>query len=401
MVGKEKLLGVQYLRATAALMVAYYHLRTQIPAFLPALSFDRVVSSAHLSSGVYVFFVISGFIMYVTGRNLSAGDFVRRRLVRILPLYWTVTLAVCVVAVVAPHAVHRTDVTAEYVTKSLLFVPYNNPTQQDVLFPILVPGWSLNYEMAFYAIFAAALLAPARWRTWIIGAVLGSCVLAGVLRSRPEMLDLWGFYTSSRLLMFAAGIGLGMVYTRLRPRSSPTMMLGSPWSGADGVYSFEASHGSQWRGRCRNGEAVVMDARPRLPRWACAALVGIGFWMILGSAFTGEAQRIAQLWGSLAIVGGTVAWEYQYGLPKWRALLLLGDASYSLYLVHLFAFGITRTLWSRLHWQGGIAAYCFATTSILVAVTLALATYRLIERPALTILTRKPRPPPVITPLSA
>lgn len=383
---KAKVLGIQYLRAGAALMVAYYHLQSQIPAFTPALSFDRVINSAHLSSGVYVFFVISGFIMYVTGRKLSAAEFVRRRLVRILPLYWSVTLAVSLIAVLAPHAVHRTDVTAEYVAKSMLFVPYANPTQHALLFPILVPGWSLNYEMAFYALFALGLLAPARWRMAIVGGVLGTCVTAGLLRSRPEMFSVWGFYTSSRLLLFAAGIGLGMVYTRLRPRSAPTMTLGAPWAAANGVHWLRTADGSPWKGRCKKGDTLVTDARPQLPRAVCAALVLVGLWMILGDF--GAFTRSAQSWGSVEIVAGAVAWEYQYGLPRWRALLLLGDASYSIYLIHIFAFGFTRELWLHLHGRAAAEPALFAAFSMLVAVGFGLITYHSIERPALAILTR-------------
>jgi len=336
MAEKKKLVGVQYLRGIAALMVAYFHLRTQIPAFTADLSFDRVLNSDHLSTGVYVFFVISGFIMYVTGRNLSASDFVRRRLVRILPLYWSLTLAVCAVAILAPHLVHRTDVTAEYVAKSMLFVPYSNPSQDQLLYPVLVPGWSLNYEMGFYALFAAALLAPRQWRTWIITGALGICALAGVIHSRSEVLNVWGFYTSSRLLLFAAGIGLGVAYTRLR-----------------------------------------------LSRWVCAGLVLAGFWMILGDGLTGKALRLEEFLGSVAIVAGLAVWEHQYGLPTIRALLLLGDASYSLYLVHIFVFGITRTIWRHLHVHGAAA---FATFSMLAAVGAALMTYTLIEVPSIALL---------------
>lgn len=328
------------------MMVAYFHLRAQVPEFARDLSFHWIVDSDRLSSGVSIFFVISGFIMYVTGRKLTAANFIRRRIARILPLYWSITLAVCAVAIAAPHAVRRTDVTLEYLAKSLFFIPYHNPTQLGLLFPILVPGWSLNYEIAFYALFSVALLAPPRWRTSIIGGALGTCALAGSLRPRPELLDIWGFYTSSQLLLFAAGIALGALYTQLQARA------------AEGV-------------------------RPQLPRWACAGLALIGFWMILGD-WPGQVMGLT---GSVAIVTGIVAWEHQYGLPRWRGLLLLGDASYSLYLVHLVAFGITRALWGHLGAHGALGAAGFAATSMVAAVSLALVTYRFIELPALAMLT--------------
>lgn len=339
---KSKLLGIQYLRAFAALMVVYYHLAGQVPAFAPYFHFDTVIDSAHLWSGVCVFFVISGFIMYVTGRKLTAGEFAWRRIARIVPLYWAVTLAVCALALVDPRLLHSTDLTIGNAVRSLLFLPYSNPTQGGMLFPILVPGWTLNYEVAFYALFAVALLF--RWRMWIVGGVLCVGALLGVIHPQARMLSIWGFYTSTMLLLFAAGILLGAAYIKVKER---------PMS-------------------------------RRLPRWACALTMLAGLWLILGDL---RPFALAQLIGSVAIVGGAVAWEHQYGLPRWKWLLLLGDASYSIYLVHLFAFGLTRTAWKHLH-SG--SALMFALFSAGTAIALALLTYRYIERPALKLLIRSP-----------
>lgn len=341
--GKEKLVGVQYLRAIAALMVAYYHLVDQIPAFAHTLSFSSVLSSQRLSAGVDIFFVISGFIMYVTGRDLSAGEYAWRRLVRIVPLYWALTLVVCAIAVLDAATLHRTDVTAEYAIKSLLFLPYHNPTQQDLLFPLLAPGWTLNYEMAFYALFALALLLP-RYRMRAVCFVLLALTLAGMLRARPEMLSISGFYTSSRLALFAAGITLGWL------------------------------HGTR---------------RLHISRVLCAALILAGFWGVLTDWTPVESSRWAELASATAIVTGVLAWEQQFGLPRLRIPLLLGDASYSIYLAHLFAFGLVRSIWS--HVDG--LPWAFATASMMAAVALALVTYRLIERPALRLLsgTRQPQ----------
>ena len=57
-----QLIGVQYLRAIAALMVAYYHALDQIPQYLPYLN-RYLLGKAHLANGVDLFFVISGFLI--------------------------------------------------------------------------------------------------------------------------------------------------------------------------------------------------------------------------------------------------------------------------------------------------------------------------------------------------
>lgn len=340
MPGKKKLIGVQYLRAVAALMVAYYHLIGQIPPYSPDFSFAHFLSSQRLPTGVDIFFVISGFIMYVTGRGLSAGEFASRRFTRIVPLYWILTLAICAIAMLDAAALRRTDVTIEYAAKSLLFIPYHNPGEHNLLFPMLVPGWTLNYEMAFYALFGVALLLPKyRMRTLVI--LLLVLVAGGMIWSRPEMFDRWGFYTSNRLALFAAGIVLGGIYT-----------------------------------------AGILQ----IPRLLCGGLVLAGFWGALTNWQPVATDRWLELASAVAIVVGVVAWEGQFGIPRWRVPLLLGDASYSIYLAHPFAFGITRTAWRHLNGP----PWAFAILSMLVAIALAIATYRLIEQPTVHWLAGRP-----------
>jgi exopolysaccharide production protein ExoZ len=237
---------------------------------------------------------------------------------------------------------HRTDLTAQYLIKSLLFVPYANPGHGGELFPILVPGWTLNYEMAFYSLFALTLFAPARWRAWLIGAAISAAAVLGLLYPRERMYSIWGFYTGAIVLLFAAGVLLGAAYVRARDRK----------------------------------------LHLHVPKWVCAASIILGFWVILADL---PHFPLWQLAGSVVIVGGVVAWEYQYGLPRWRVPLLLGDASYSIYLVHLFAFGLVRTAWNHLHFE---SASAFAVLAIGSAIALALLTYQLIERPSLGLLMR-------------
>jgi exopolysaccharide production protein ExoZ len=336
MAEKDKLIGVQYLRAIAALMVAYYHLISQIPAFSGALSFTRVVTTQRLFSGIDIFFVISGFIMYVTARKLSAGEFAWRRLIRIVPLYWILTLALCAMAMLDAANVHHADITPGHVLKSLLFIPYHNPAQGGMLWPALVPGWTLNYEMAFYALFAGSLLLP-KYRTRTVVAVLAAAVVAGAIWSRSETLSVWGFYTSNRVGLFAAGMVLGRAY----------------------------------------GSGTL-----RMPRWLCVALVLVGFWGVLSDWPPVATDRSIELVSSIAIVLGVLAWERQFGMPRWRPALWLGDASYSIYLAHLFAFGIVRSLWK--HVEG--PAWEFAAISMAAAIVFGILTYSMLERPSLQLL---------------
>lgn len=105
--GTDRILSIQALRALAAALVAIVHLIMSAepipgsPRWIVAIK-DAAVPFGH--SGVDMFFVISGAIMFIITRNgesssrfLQTGKFLFRRIVRVYPLYW-VTLAAAVAA---------------------------------------------------------------------------------------------------------------------------------------------------------------------------------------------------------------------------------------------------------------------------------------------------------------
>ena len=142
--------GIQVLRAIAALMVVTQHSRHSVPGseFLPLFG----------GAGVDIFFIISGFVMSYTSpiigggmkAKLKAADiFFRKRLARIVPLYW---LALAWVA--------RRDFSTpnNHLVEDFLFIPHFHYLHPTWLSPIIIQGWTLNYEMFFYFVFAIAML---------------------------------------------------------------------------------------------------------------------------------------------------------------------------------------------------------------------------------------------------
>ena len=105
--------------------------------------------------GVDIFFVISGFIMmYVTEK--SHKNFFLKRIIRIIPIYWILTFGVFLVAILKPDLLNNTTADYEHLLKSLFFIPFNkNETGH---FPVLFLGWTLNYEMIFYVIFTITII---------------------------------------------------------------------------------------------------------------------------------------------------------------------------------------------------------------------------------------------------
>jgi exopolysaccharide production protein ExoZ len=133
--------SIQYLRAFAALSVLLFHITQRG-------SHGVTVGAA----GVDVFFVISGFIMatITNARVITPFEFLRDRLVRIAPAYWIVTLFLVLLAAAVPLSFPTFTAPAYHLLFSLAFIPHTDPLGGS--FPVLVPSWTLNYEMFFYGL---------------------------------------------------------------------------------------------------------------------------------------------------------------------------------------------------------------------------------------------------------
>ena len=109
--------------------------------------------------GVFVFFGISGFIMVTTryesfGSVRSSVDFMLSRIIRLLPIY---AIATTLKYINKCHAGDECNFI--YYIKSLLFIPYI--AEMETLYrPTIRQGWTLNYEMFFYLVFAISPAIP-------------------------------------------------------------------------------------------------------------------------------------------------------------------------------------------------------------------------------------------------
>jgi exopolysaccharide production protein ExoZ len=347
---RPKLLGVQYLRAAAAIMVAYLHLEIQLPQFSQFLVAHGLIDSGRLKSGVDIFFVISGFIMYVTSREVGPGEFAARRIIRIVPLYWMLTLGLALALYLQPQLFRTTVLSVQFLLKSLFFIPYPNPGQNGDLAPLLVPGWTLNFEMFFYLIFTAVLFFRLRYRLVLSGLIFLIFYALGNFAAHDSSHSLWVFYGSGQIFEFWLGMFIGHFY---------------------------------------------LQDRLRIPRSVSFVLIVVGFALLLLNYQSAPAALrslgdgvLGFLVPSTAIVLGVVALE-RSGTTAYHWLpALLGDASYSLYLGHIFFLGFARALWPRLPvpQSGAVAAIAFALFSLALTLAGAVLLYKLAEKPLLTVL---------------
>jgi exopolysaccharide production protein ExoZ len=131
------------------------------------------------AAGVDIFFVISGFVMWVisASHDTPPHRFMANRLRRIIPLYWIATIGLATLAALTPTHLPSVKPSLDHALLSLLFIPHYNADGR--IWPLLVPGWTLNYEMFFYALFTIALLFSPRRRLILLSTVMVALVLAG------------------------------------------------------------------------------------------------------------------------------------------------------------------------------------------------------------------------------
>lgn len=333
------LVSVQALRFLAAAMVLLGHLQD-------SLRRGRIKGAEAVSdptmipwhAGVDIFFVVSGFIMFFMsaahfGSPGAPGQFLRRRAIRVIPLYWLFTSLMIAVILALPGKVVHDDLDAPHLMATYFFIPW--PNADGAVQPLLSVGWTLNFEMLFYALFAAAMLLPLRAGMIALATAFGGLVIVGWALSLPEPFATW---TKPLILEFLFGIGIAALYMK-GVRLPVLARLGLVAAGAALLIAGEAA-----------------GLRGEVGRWllwgAPSALIAAGF--IFGGDFP-----------SSGFTG---------------ALRLGGDASYSLYLSHLFSLRAIGLAWPVLGISNGWAFIAVAGTGSIVAAVLV---YLLVEKPML------------------
>jgi peptidoglycan/LPS O-acetylase OafA/YrhL len=238
-------------------------------------------------AGVDIFFVISGFVIVHASRSLfaqpgAAGVFIQRRIARIVPLYWLMTSLLLIEMIFDPGAINGAIGGLGFVLKSYLFIPAARP--DGVVQPVLGLSWTLNYEMFFYLVFTPFLWlrqAPAVCGASLLLAVFVLAGHAGMLHG--VILQTW---SNPIILEFCAGMIIALI-------------AGSP-------------------------------RKTRLSNPACIALAGLALIIF---AWQPPLPDIAAKGIPAALLLAAAA----LGKPAQnQTALILGDASYALYLVHPF-----------------------------------------------------------------
>lgn len=196
----QKLENLQTLRAIAACLVIICHAIGNYVTWQHLAYPTETVIWNIGKLGVAMFFVISGFIMMFIHHDDfqtkgAIKSFYLKRLVRVVPMYWIFTLLVALKIFLQGRALEIIDL-----IKSLLFIPYQNVS--GLWRPVHDLGWTLNLEMYFYVIFGLALLMKKKIGLFFLFAAIVTPLVLNHYFSMAK------FYSDPVVVYFLVGVAI-------------------------------------------------------------------------------------------------------------------------------------------------------------------------------------------------
>jgi peptidoglycan/LPS O-acetylase OafA/YrhL len=296
------------------------------------------------ASGVNFFFVLSGIVIlhahwFDLGRPDRLGSYAWKRFRRIYPIYWVVLLVLLSLYFAFPTFGQGFERQPAAIVDSFFLLPVFQ------MKTIIAVAWTLQHEILFYIVFAV-LLIKKRWGQFALGLwMLASFACIWLPPNHPWL----GFYLAPIHLLF----GMGMLGRMLWQRFT--------WNGGTlavvGVVGFF-------------GCAICDDL------WSTAS------WLL------------PLTYGLFALLTclGCMLIEKHRPLKIPRFLMTLGNASYSLYLVHYPVLSLAAKLIFRVwaHHPTALAIPFFLLLAI--ALMAGLLVHHLVEMPLLRLMNKRVPP---------
>jgi len=294
----NRIQSIHYLRGIAALLVVAYHNRSFSYEHYTGENWTEVLFQGG-AFGVDLFFLISGFIIAYSTRRAEhshLSDYVLRRFFRIYPVFWLVLIA---------YILSDNSFTFWNIIRSA-FLLHNNYSGNPPFFEynILYPAWSMTYEIYFYIIFAISMKLSHKYRVMTTTLILVFITLILQLFynssfSIYENVQLHGaiekglgflnFIASPLMFNFIAGMAIYTIHDKMhliKAKGLLSFVFINVFL-CMYLYNYHYKHG----------------------------IYGFGLWAIF-------------------LITGSLLYEARYQLTNFAPLIILGDISYSLYLVH-------------------------------------------------------------------
>jgi peptidoglycan/LPS O-acetylase OafA/YrhL len=341
----ERVEGIQVLRGAAAAFVMLFHIWGVELHFGGGAHIMPQFMKAGIC-GVDLFFVISGFVMAEVSRGAFRKGpeilrFAYNRVTRIYPAYWLFSLPALGVFLLRPELVNVAQGNRVDLVSSFLLLPQN-------IKPLLAVGWTLIHEMHFYAVLCLLLLAPERSFTRLL--LAWAALVAGASLLWPDgfsLPPLARIASHPLTLEFIAGCLVSRAVSSGH-RGHRTAAL---WAGAALLVGSALFH------------AYVSPMDNDTAGWSRVLLFGVP--------------------GALIVYGASAFTAVRKDRALTRFWLLLGDASYSLYLSHALTATAIGMAWARLGLQHRLGSPVLVAVTVVSCIAVALMGYLLFERPVM------------------
>ncbi|MGM7776153.1 acyltransferase family protein [Arthrobacter sp. KNU-44] len=347
----ERIESIQAMRGIAAVLVVVAH---SIALAFSGRAREGWALVAHLGNfehfgaiGVDLFFVISGFVMAFSVASSKgprgAGVFLAKRWARIAPPYWIVGGAMVFLGIVGLLRTVKVD--AGSVFNLIMFIPWTDASTYSV--PPLFVGWTLSFEFSFYLMVAAMVaLGLAQRMGWLAFALVAIVSVALVF---PTDIFILRWFSNPIMLEFALGIAAYLLWSSKWTSRHRRLCFAGGVAGALALAAqIVTGYGGVW------DMGAVLDGSQSLPR---VVMWGIPAFLIFVAALP---MRLGA-----NFVGA--------GLAR------LGNASYSLYLVHIPVLYILGRLLEMSPIK--LPADIITVIGAVAAVTAGLIYFRLVETP--------------------
>jgi exopolysaccharide production protein ExoZ len=330
-------LSLQATRGIAALMVVLFHISGIIGAE-KYFDFPEIfIPYAFAGSGVNMFFVLSGFVIYSThqhdfGRPEKFLAFLKKRIIRIYPIYWIIFFGVASIALIYPG--YRHQVPSEIIVwiKSIFLLPQNQSVVGGTGAPVIEVAWTLQVEIVFYAIVGLFILGS-RFAIIFLGLLFTAFLFKESFESDYVRFLLAFIFQPHMVFLFGVGVVTGWI---------------------SNVITVDA----------KLGKCLV---------WLAGIIFCVA-WLDLFSISWINGEKIYIEGTAFAIfIFGAISLE-RAGHVIWRGGLYqkLGKSSYALYLVHYPLVVFLAKLMSKFGLpEFGIAGLIFALGIALVGSVLA------------------------------
>ncbi len=334
---------IQLLRGIAALLVVFYHATSNAKEIFNKTFFFNFFLFG--GAGVDIFFVLSGFIITYTslkyiGHFNNLPSFLRRRFVRIYPAYWIIITLLLIAQLLLPSFY-----------KTHYNFTFNNLISTYLLFPghTMINGvsWTLTYELFFYLLFSLAFIISQKKYALLAALTYGFVlILLPVFNYNYTNQNLWAnLVTFPMNTEFILGILAALIITGLPHKLNMLFIVG-------GTIIF-----------LLNG--VIIDT---------------GF-ILVNNSF----NRVI-LFGipSFFIITGLVNYELNKIVSVPKLLMKLGEASYSLYLLHLPLLIAAFKMINKLNIKSNFLIHCLSILIVCVICYTSILFYKFVEKPIIT-----------------